>query len=248
MPSFFIPDESWQDSTEVILSGKDVHHITSVLRKSKGDRILLFDSKKRNWIGTITEFSKEKLHVKLTQEEQRTNLTKLDITLVQAIPRPGKMDFIIEKTTEIGVSNIVPLLSQRSWKWTKSRQENRLERWKKKAYEAGKQTGNTIPNIEQPSTISEYIARLSETDRGIVLWEMEKKASFKSVLEKMNCKTRSGGIHIVIGPEGGFDKTEVSLMVNNGFHAAMLPLPVVRVETAAIAALAILNYALGDTN
>jgi len=236
MPNFLIPDKLKKDDTAVI-SGGDFYHITRVLRMKKGDIVSLFNSKNIKWRGVIEDILTEFMHIRILEKEHKSSHTS-EIVLVQAVPRPGKMDTIIEKSTEMGISGILPLLTQRSWKWTKEMQEKRMERWKRKAYEAAKQSGGGIPELYAPIDLKTYLSSLPEEIFGLVLWEDEEKHSMKSTLSKCGKEP----IHLVVGPEGGFAESEVSSFIEKGFVSARLPFPVLRVETASLAALAILCY------
>jgi len=240
MPSFLFHNNPPDDT--VALSEDDFFHITRVLRKGKGDKISLINEGGEKYIGIITEILDKTLLVKLLEKEKFSFKEGIDIVLVQAMPRPGKMDFIIEKSTEMGVSEIIPVLTKRSWKWIASRKENRMERWKKKAHEAAKQSGSRTPVIYSPSSLNAYISSFSGEECGIVLLEKEKENTLKNVISKNRAKFISSKVHIVIGPEGGFDESEILSLKNKGFHTASLPFPILRTETAALASLAILCY------
>jgi len=238
MPNFLIPDNICEHDT-VIISGGDFCHITRVLRMGKGDTLSLFNAKNIKWTGVIEGVLAEYINVRILEKKQDASVHTSDIVLVQAVPRPGKMDTIIEKSTEMGISGILPLLTKRSWKWTKDMQKKRMERWKRKAYEAAKQSGGGIPELYDPVDLDTYLSSLPQEMFGLVLWENEEKSSMKDTLLKHQKKEL---IHLVVGPEGGFEESEIFSFAEKGFASVRLPFPVLRVETASLAALAILCY------
>lgn len=230
MHRFFVT----QDQIPVI-SGSDVHHIKDVLRMKAGDPLELLDGTGQIYSAKISEIKKDKIMCEVISSQVEEKALKLKVTLAQCLPKAKKMDLIIQKCTELGVYKIIPVLSERSIS-----KAEKQERWKKIAKEAAEQSGrSTIPEIA-PLTGFENVLKIKEKfDLALIPWELEKENSLKNALTTH----QPNNLLILIGPEGGFSRSEIGLARSAGFIPVSLGPAILRTETAAMAMLAMINYA-----
>ena len=226
-------------------------HITKVLRLSKGSEVIVFDGTGREYRVALGKAKpREVLGTVLEQWEQHTE-SPLRLTLVQGIPKPAKMDLIIQKATEIGVNEIIPLQTKRSVWSLKQKQaqggnvHQRLDRWSRISIEAVKQSCRTaIPLVRPVVTIEDFLAQPPSADVKLLLWEEEQHAHLKQTLRESSPSVQSA--IVVIGPEGGFTQEEAEQFQEQGFQAVSLGKRILRTETAGLVALGILQYEYGD--
>lgn len=164
------------------------------------------------------------------------------ITVAQSIPKGQKMDFVVEKLTELGVQSIVPLQSERTIPSDVG--PNKLERWRRLAKSAAQQCGRTgIPNVAEPMNFEHLLATFKEYDLVLFPWELAHAPPLRDLLPDMLAGT--GRILVVIGPEGGFSHSEAETAQAAGARLISLGRRILRTETAAMVVLSILSYANG---
>jgi len=170
----------------------------------------------------------------------------LKVILVQGLPKGDKFDLIIEKSTELGVSVILPVRSRRTVvNLEAAKVEKRLARWQRIAQEAAKQYGRAVvPRVEPLRDFAQVVMELSPHGLALIPWEEEKNRSLKEVIAQS--KGLTGPVTVFIGPEGGFEEEEVMLARQRGANPVSLGPRILRTETAGVAVLAILMYQLGD--
>jgi 16S rRNA (uracil1498-N3)-methyltransferase len=237
-PRFFIAP-SQVSGSRISISDEDVRHISAVLRMKTGDALLLCDGQGAEYQVAIAEISKSEIKADIITQSKR-ELTAPRITLCQGLPKSDKMDWIVQKATELGVSNIVPLVTERTIVKIRD-EEKRISRWQKIAREAAMQSNRVdIPAIGPIVSFRDFLRTPDSELRTLKLlpWE-EASAPIKVVL-----KLNAGAHHIIvfIGPEGGFSSGEASLAREKGFHAVSLGPNILRTETAAIAVLSMIGY------
>lgn len=238
MSKFFV-DKSQITEKTAVLVGSDVGHISRVLRMGVGDSLLLCDGEGYDYETKITSVSKEEIQVNILSSYPCKNEPETEVTLYQGLPKQGKMEWIIEKCTEMGITNIVPVQMDRSVvKLSKEQAAKKVERWQKTAREAAKQCGRgKIPKVMMPVTLQE----LSKSDLPEFLLFPYEAERTSTVREALTCKkTKTAGIFI--GPEGGFEPEEALLLQNLGAHCVTLGPRILRTETAGLAALTVLLY------
>ena len=221
------------------ITGDDAHHIKNVLRLKEGDNVICVKNKKE-FRCNIDKFEKNAIILRVEENFDIENNEKdFEITLMQGLPKGDKLEFIIEKSVEVGVSEIIPMKLTRSIaKINENDKEKKLVRFNKISKSAAQQSnGLFIPTITEPKTLKQI--DFSKYDLKIVCYEDEKKTSLKSVLnEYKNPKN----IAVIIGPEGGIAPEEISFLEENGFLSASLGKKILRTETAGIYAIANINY------
>lgn len=225
-----------------VLTGADAAHAIKSLRMRVGERLTLCDAQQMEYSCVISSI--EESAVLLTVEDARKSSAEpgLRITLYQGLPKGDKMDYIVQKSVELGVSRIVPTLCARcvSRPDEKSLQKKR-ERWQKIAEEAAKQCGRgKIPQVERALSFGQAVEAAKKEDIFLLCYEQ----GGKRISELLPEKARSAAV--LIGPEGGFEADEAETVLNKGGFHATLGARILRTETAPLAALAALLCAAGE--
>ena len=237
MPHFYVNPKDIKDKFFVI-EDEQFHYLSTVRRFSVGDEINIFDGLGNSYKARIDSIDRTSMKGTILSSKTFV-LPKIKISLYTAIPKGERFDWLIEKAGEIGVSKIVPLIYLRSV--VKELSENKVERYKKISISASSQSWRAdIMPIDKPVKFNEVVEKVSkEKDTLNVLpWESEEN---KNILGLLNENKDIKNINIFIGPEGGFDKTEIDLALQNDFRTVTLGKNILRVETAAIVASSILT-------
>ncbi len=242
MPRFYVPQPQIEEGV-LKIEGEEVKHIRKVLRLKTGDTIVVFNGLGKEYEGTILEEKPSFVLVKVQNIFFPQKDSPLEVTLAQSLLKGEKMDFLIQKATELGVKEIIPFFSSHSVPLLeRSRRIERHRRWEKIAVEASKQCGRgVIPKIESFKDYSEMLQIASPDGLRLILWERE-GIKLKKVLETSEEKE----IFFVVGPEGGFSQEEIEQAEKTGFIPVILGRRVLRAETASLCLLSILQYQRGD--
>ncbi len=228
---FFDPNQETGD--QILITGPEAHHITTVLRIQPGTMVELYNSKGGTVKGEILQISSHKVTIHILSRSTRHDAGP-PLTLIQAMLKGKKMDFLIQKATELGVHTFTPLITRYCEKRVHSARQ--IERWQRIILEACKQCGRPIPmQIEDPITLEQL--QPADSSNRIMPWEDENSQPLSPALLRGNHPTL-----LLIGPEGGFHPDEVSLARNQGFCTVSLGPRILRAETAALAATSIIQY------
>ncbi len=223
----------------ITITGEDVRHIATVLRMKTGDELLLCDGAGTEYSVSIEQVNKAEITTDVKTRSKREIRRPL-VTLGQGLPKSDKMDWIVQKATELGVAEIVPIVTERTI--VKIRDEGkRVSRWQKICREAAMQSNRPdIPHVGHIVSFSDYLLTLSPEPGTLLLlpWE-EATVSIKNVLQQTPGITR---IIVLIGPEGGFSAQEAEKAKEKGFHLVSLGENILRTETAAVAVLSMIGY------
>jgi 16S rRNA (uracil1498-N3)-methyltransferase len=243
MARFYVP-QPWIENGMVKIEGDEVKHIRKVLRLKTGDGIVVFDGLGKELEGTIIEERLSSIVIRIQNIFSSERDSPLEVTLAQSLLKGEKMDYLIQKATELGVKEIIPFFSSRSVPFLeKSRRLKRHHRWEKIAVEASKQCGRgVVPKIEFLQDYSDMLQMASTEDLRLILWERD-GVKLKEVLERSKEKRK---IFFIIGPEGGFNQLEVDETKKAGFTPVTLGRRILRAETASLCFLSILQYERGD--
>lgn len=234
MPKFFTKTDYISDN-ELKIVGEDVSHISRVLRMSEGDSIIVCDGEGNDYDAIITSVSKTEVVAEIKGKYVCDAEPCVDVILYQALPKQGKMEYIIQKNTELGVKRIVPVYTKRCV----VKPSDKTERWSKVAESAAKQCGRgIIPDVLPTISFDEALKQMKEYDLALMPYECEEEVSLKSVLKSAKYRT----VSIFIGPEGGFDLKEIEAARNSGIRTVTLGKRILRTETAASAVLPIIMY------
>lgn len=247
MPKFFVLPEKVKDG-KIIIDTDDVLHIKRVLRMSEGDELLICDSTGTDYETKISEIADKTITCDIISEKKSDTESDISITLYQGIPKGSKMELIIQKNTELGVAKIVPVSMQRcvSKLENQKAEEKKVQRWQKIAEEAAKQSGRgIIPEISMPQTLKQAAENIKKSDLSFVPYECEEQNSLKPLLKShSDAKT----VSFLIGPEGGFDVSEIEILKEYGIYPVTLGKRILRTETAGMAVTAMVMYEIGDIN
>jgi len=215
-------------------------HIVRVLRARSGDALILFNGEGREYPGAIDSVRGSRVSVVLSAEHAVDRESALAVTLVQAVPRGDRMDFVVQKATELGVARIVPILSERSVVRLNERQQtSKLAHWRAVAISACEQCGrNRLPRIEAPLDLRDHLAAPSDIPTRFVL---EPEGASQPLPA-----APSAAVEVTVGPEGGFSAAELDAMRLVGLAPLRLGPRILRTETAALAALTWLQTRFGD--
>lgn len=244
MPRFFIPKQNIQDKKGTV-TGQELEHLRKVLRLRPGDRVTLFDDEGWEHEGIIQFYTAKSGEIEIVKSYRPARESSLDITLAQALSKGEKMDWVVEKATELGVRTIVPFLSSHTVPRLDSKKmEGRQTRWKKIALSAAKQSGRTrIPEILAVSDFTDLVRRPWACELKLLFWEKESLQSLTQIREE---RAHLDSLLLVIGPEGGFSPDEASEAMRHGFKSIRLGRRILRTETAALAALSLVQFLWGD--
>lgn len=231
-------------ATGIIITGSDVRYIVNVLRKNKGDSLIVLDGSNKEYLTEIDSINRDKISCKIIKENRTEDKINIDITLVQAIPKHNKMDLIVEKATELGVSTIIPIKTERTiYSRTSEVSTNKIARWRRIAKESSEQCGRCrLPFVENVTDFDAILGKTKNYDLAVMPWELETEVNIKDILRRTGKKKK---IIVIIGAEGGFSLTEVNKARDNNISIVSLGQLVLRVETAAIITLGVINYEWG---
>jgi 16S rRNA (uracil1498-N3)-methyltransferase len=243
MPRFYVSQPRIENG-RLRVKGDEVRHIRKVLRLKAGDELVVFDGVGKEYEGRIVEEGPSSVEIMVQNIFISEKESHLGVTLAQSLLKGEKMDYLIQKATELGVKEIVPFLSSRSVpRFEKTNALKRHRRWEKIAVEASKQCGRgVVPRIEPLQDYSEMVQNISPDFLRLVLWEKE-GVRLKEILEGSEEKKQ---IFFIVGPEGGLNPEEVGLAKQNGFAPVTLGKRILRAETASLCFLSILQYEWGD--
>lgn len=213
--------------------------MVSVLRLKEGDRIEVFDGKSMEYECRINRLCKDKADLAILSTKTAHSFKGAHITLACALAKKAKIDFIIEKATELGVDTVIPLHTQRTIVEVSGlKLGNRLKRWQNIALEASKQCGRIhLPKIEPVSEFKDVVLKAKEYELALIPHLGIKNKSLKDIVSKSN----AASVIVFIGPEGDFSEEEIRLAKKNGCREVSLGELTLKVDTAAIAAVAFLR-------
>lgn len=241
MPRFFVKtNQINNDNIDII--GEDVKHIKNVLRKQIGDKIEVCNQDTGDsYKCEIENFSEDEIKTNII--EKLTNIQeRVKVDIYQGLPKSDKMELIIQKSVELGANAIIPVNMKRCVVKLEGKDESKkIDRWQKIAESAAKQCGRSfIPEVKHLANVKDICNLINEYDTIIVAYENEKDNTLKSELKKLNSENLKIGI--VIGPEGGFEESDVNILRENGARIVTLGNRILRTETVALNVLSIVMY------
>lgn len=238
IPRFF-ESQPLQTGAEVSLSDSVVQHVSRSLRMRPQDQIILFNGDGSEYKAELINIEKRNVTARIIESTLSSTESPLPITIGQTLSRGERMDYAVQKSTEMGVKSITPLFSERcEVKLPKDRQEKRVKHWHQIAISACEQSGRTMPpEIAYPTDLEKWLAA-QDAELKLVLHHHSEQP-----LQEMSAPE---SVALLIGPEGGLTSDEVELATQYGFKPLTLGPRVMRTETAPVAALTLLNYLWGD--
>lgn len=241
-PRFFVPHLRIQHS-RTVLTGAEFHHLRHVLRLRRGDQLTICDITGREHSGVVAALSSTTAEVTITASSLPAP-PPFSLTLAPGLLKGQKMDWVIEKTTELGVSRVIPFSSTLTVALPpQERQSERVARWQRIAQNATKQSGNPAPTIVAPQSFRELLRAAPEDAGKVLLYERESALTLKSFAQT---HPTFSSLWIVVGPEGGFTAEEVADAREAGFPIVGLGTRILRAETAGIVAVALCQFLWGE--
>lgn len=245
MHKFFVPKDKIVDNIAVI-DGEDVKHIYKVLRLKIKEKVNINNCEGKEYLGEITLIDKSEVIVNLLEETTINNESPMEVYLFQGMPKSTKMDLIVQKGTELGVKSITPIITKRVEIKTEIKEFKKLDRWNRIALEAAKQSKRSlIPEINIPIEFQRLLEELSTMDLVVVPYENEEGYGIKKLVMDIQ-KDKIKKVAIVIGPEGGFEESEILKLREIDARIITLGPRILRTETAGFTCLSLLMYELGD--
>ena len=247
MFQFFIEAGNITDQGILVTDGKDVNHIKNVLRMRPGDQAAFCcQEKEKMYTCRLREFGREEIFFDILDIDSTVTELPVEITLFQGLPKSDKMEMVIQKTVELGVSRIVPVASRRAVvRLSGKKEEKKLARWQEIAKSAAKQSKRgRIPEVSGVMTFAQAVEEGKKLD--LLLIPYEEAVGMETARKAVAAAAEKKSLGIYIGPEGGFEKAEVDLAVEAGAVPISLGRRILRTETAGMALLAILGFALEE--
>lgn len=234
MPRFFVPEVK---GNQVHLTGESAHHIRFSLRMKPGEELVICDGHGMDFHCVISKIDQDVVLDVLDKVKNETE-PSLNVRLYQALPKGDKFEQIIQKSVELGVTEIVPVLTSRCIsRPNASSMRKKLERYNKIAHEAAKQSGRGIvPVVRDLQPFKQAVQEARELEHAILFYE----CGGKRVSDLLKPEARECGIFV--GSEGGFEPLEVDFVIDSGFQIASLGKRILRCETAPLCALSILMF------
>lgn len=228
--------------SELTVSGERFHYLAHVLRLGAGDAIEVFDGHGRAFAAKVERVESESLIVSLGAE-RRDVLEQRRITVVQGLPKGDKLEWIIEKATELGAAALVPVASEHAVvKLDEARAEKKRQRWQKIAEEAARQCGRAdVPEIRPVVKLADAVKTSAAEGVVLILDESERSRRLSEALPPS-----PSPVTLVVGPEGGLSRAEVQTLAGLGAVPVTLGRNILRTETAALAAVSVIRHRDGN--
>lgn len=241
MHHFFV-DEKDIDKEFITIKGSDVNHIKNVLRMKQGDELLISNGVDRDYYCKIEAVSDDWVKAKIYNTDTEGSELDTEFYLFQCLPKGDKMELIIQKAVELGVREIIPVSSKRAIvKLDDKKADTRVKRWNLISESAAKQSKRIIiPQVKSPMTFGDAVKYSSNMDMSIIPYEHYRDMKeTRQVLDKIKTGMKIG---IFIGPEGGFDDSEIKMAEEAGIEKVSLGRRILRTETAGMTILSILMF------
>jgi len=242
-----------------ITDKEDISYLSAVLRMKEGEKLLVSDGAGKAWETNIDKISREEIELVVLSEQPVTEELRTRVTLYQGLPKGGKMENVIQKATELGVYRIEPVLTARAISGQEYVTTAKLERWRRVAKEASKQSRRLhVPEIGRVLAFKEALLGLKDAESGeagydlvLTMYELEESHTVKQALRESIASARDSNgeplsIAVFIGPEGGFEREEVDRLAAEGAVSVTMGDTILRTETAGPVAVALILYELNS--
>jgi 16S rRNA (uracil1498-N3)-methyltransferase len=240
----FVPPDDLEKKSLIRLSKDKSHYLLNVLRKKTGDPISVIDGKGKCYEAIISNINKKDVFIDLIRETPLENESPLNLVLCQSILKGEKMDIVVQKATELGIKEIIPLYTERCL----VKKTSKTNRWKKISEESCEQCGRAfIPEIREPLKLDIFLKSFKKDKiNGLIFWE-EGGISLIDALNRFQGQIFERPVYIIIGPEGGLTAQEVKEAEDYGFIKTTLGRRILRAETAAIVVIALIQFIAEET-
>lgn len=247
MHRFFVPPESLRGGKAEI-TGPQVHQICNVLRMGPGDQFTVLDDSGWEYQVEIEVVDRERIEARILNKKLAATEPRTKITLYQAVLRAQNFELVLQKGTELGVVEFVPIITDRCVISALDEvSESKLQRWQRIIQEAAEQSGRgRLPRLRPVLLFLQACERARYSDLALIPWEEEHRTTLRSVLTSYPANWRPFSVSVFVGPEGGFTNKEMDHARRYGITPVTMGPRVLRAETAAIAMTAALFYEFGD--
>lgn len=226
-----------------VLDGDEHYHLSRVLRAKPGKKLWLVDERGTSYLAEVEEVGRNRTRLRLMGKKESGEGAGVRLILAQSVLKAKKMDLLVQKATELGMRLLIPVAAERSVVKFKEREALKVERWRKIAREAAKQSRSTyIPGVLPPTSMQEFLSSRSE-QRKLILCEGQGRP-LRDIVAGPPASLSMGeapAVLLLVGPEGGWTAAELKAALENGFEAVNLGRRILRSETAALAALAVIS-------
>lgn len=248
MHKFFTPKELINGDVAKII-GDDVKHIYKVLRISEGEKVTLNNCEGIEYLGKVISVSKQEVLIEILEKLEDNNESDIKIYLFQGLPKSQKMDLIVQKGTELGITEFIPTITHRVDVKLKG-EFKKLDRLNRIALEAAKQSKRSIiPKVSEPIEFNAVLERINSLDLLIVPYENANNFGVKTLINELRKENNIDSIKnigIFVGPEGGIEEDEIEKLKDKGAYIVTLGKRILRTETAGFVATSLIQYELSD--
>jgi len=229
----------------LVLPPDESRHLSQVLRLKPGDEVLVFDGRGNEYLCGVLHAGKPAATLEILKQSEFNLESPLNLTLGQALAKGDKFDLIVQKATELGATAIIPLITERAdVRLSAEQAERRVERWRRISLESLKQCGRSkLVQISRPSSIADLLGQFRPPDAIVLVCNERGGVSIRKALA---AAVRTPSVVVLVGPEGGWEDGELALLQNEGCTSVTLGARKLRMETAAIVALALIQECVGD--
>ncbi len=231
----------------VLRDRDEIDHIRKVLRYRKGDKVEIFDAKKKEYLAVIKEINRDEILFEIETVKQKRKENSLRSTLYQGIAKGTRMEFVMQKSTELGMDEIVPVRFERCVAKLDAN-DKKIDRWNKICLEAAKQSKrNSLCIVREAIDFVEMVEELKKYSLVLFLYEEETTLSLKKFLQEWRAREEKSvqrplDIALIVGPEGGIGEAEARILSREGFRSVTLGDNILRTETVGATAMAMLQY------
>ncbi len=243
MHHFFVDRSQVKDGT-IYIEGSDFNHMKNVLRIRQGEKLKISDGGNAAYTCALGEYKEHMAVCTILGKEESYVELPSEIYLFQGLPKADKMELIIQKAVELGVTAVIPVMTSRSVvKLDKKKEESRLKRWNSIAESAAKQSGRLVlPKVEQVLSFQEAAVRMEALTHRLIPYELCE--GMEETRRRISKIQPGDSIGMMIGPEGGFEKEEIACALEHGMEPITLGGRILRTETAGMSLLSVLMFLL----
>lgn len=246
MPRFFVEKSAVKDGKTVVICGEDAKHISLSLRSKPGESFMVCDHEGTEYNCIVSEITKNEVLLKVLSQQEGKTEPSVSVTLYQALVKSDKFESVVQKSVELGVSRIVPVIMQRCVsRPDEATLGKKLERWRKIAKEAAMQSSRgKIPLVENAVSMQQALEEMRKDDCCFVCYEDMSHVPVSRVINESGERLKT--LSFLIGPEGGISENEVAMCRKMGVVLAGLGPRILRTETAPLCVLGVVMFATGN--
>ena len=243
MHHFFVTPSQVKDG-DIFVEGQDVNHLKNVLRVKPGEAVAVSDGDNRKYVCTVERYEEGAAVLRICEEQEADTELPSRICLFQGLPKQDKMELIVQKAVELGVSEVVPVVTRRSVvKLDEKKAGKKVQRWQSIAESASKQAGRGhIPKVAQVAGFKEALLQASGLDVLLIPYELAE--DMRETKKEIGSIVPGQSVGVFIGPEGGFEREEVEAAIEAGARPITLGRRILRTETAGLTTLSVLMFHL----